>query len=121
MLLLKGSFVSAFLLVISLIANVEAANGFSKRLVPPQTPATDPFYQAPAGYQFLAPGTVIRSRSFIPAGLGLIVDILSVRSYQVLFRTNGINNKPIVSVVTILSPLLAPNDRFVSFANEEDR
>jgi len=82
----------------------------------PVVPAQDPFYQPPAGFESKAPGSILRTRTVNLSFLGLIPD-LSVQAYQLLYRTNSINGSAIAGVTTVFKPLIAKNDRFVSFRN----
>ena len=84
----------------------------------PQSPATDPFYQPPAGYENEEPGTILRQRSITVAFLGLIPD--PVEAYQLLYRTTAINGSAISTVTTIFKPTNPKTDRFVSFHTAYD-
>lgn len=85
----------------------------------PETPATDPFYQPPAGLASTAPGTILRNRTVVPSFLGVIPD-LGVAAHQLLYRTTAINGSAISTVTTIFIPANAKSDRFVSFHTAYD-
>lgn len=68
----------------------------------PLPPATDPFYDAPAGFQHAMPGTVLRSRDVELAFLGLIPQRL--HATQLLYRTVDRNHVPQAGVTTVLVP-----------------
>lgn len=83
-------------------------------------PSQDPFYHPPAGYESAAPGTVLRSRSILPASFGLI-PLIGVTGHQLLYRTNGaIDNSPGVTVTTVLQPLGSVSNVLVSYQFAED-
>ncbi|KAG9750932.1 hypothetical protein KCU73_g6457, partial [Aureobasidium melanogenum] len=58
-------------------------------------PQYDPFYDAPAGYQDQAPGSILRTRRVVTSYLGLIPD--GVQAWQLLYRTTAINGTAISS------------------------
>ncbi|KAJ5216136.1 uncharacterized protein N7498_002543 [Penicillium cinerascens] len=84
----------------------------------PLTPADDPFYQTPAGFESEEPGTILRQRSISVSFLGLLPD--PVDSYQLLYRTTAINGSAIATVTTIFKPSNAMTDRFISFQTAYD-
>jgi hypothetical protein len=84
-----------------------------------QTPDKDAFYAAPHNVQSLAPGTIIRTRGVQTSFLGVIPN-LSVKSYQLLYRTTATNGSAIASATTVFMPLVAMKDRFVSFHTAYD-
>ena len=84
----------------------------------PGIPSTDAFYQPPAGFEQTTPGTILRNRPVVVGFLGLIPD--PVEAYQLLYRTTAINGSAIATVTTVFKPLLAHNDRFVSFQTAYD-
>lgn len=75
----------------------------------PRTPAEDPFYQPPAGFEYAEPGTVLRSRDVELAFLGLIPQQLSAT--QLLYRTIDRNGAPHATVTTVLVPATADADQ----------
>ncbi|KAK5117862.1 hypothetical protein LTR85_008636 [Meristemomyces frigidus] len=82
-------------------------------------PATDPFYQPPAGYEAEEPGTILRTRSIVASFFGLLLD--AVEAHQLLYRTTAVNGTAIATVTTGFKPLLgAATDRFVSFQTAYD-
>lgn len=68
----------------------------------PLRPREDPFYVAPAGFEELAPGTVIRSREVRLGLLGLIPQRVS--AWQLLYRSSDLDGAPEVTVTTVLLP-----------------
>lgn len=68
----------------------------------PVLPSKDPFYQAPAGFQHAAPGTVLRSRDVELGFLGLIPQ--RVRAAQLLYRSTDRHGEPQAAVTTVLVP-----------------
>ncbi|MEV6361278.1 lipase family protein [Nocardia asteroides] len=65
-------------------------------------PDDDPFYRAPAGFEQLPEGTVLRWRPIDLAAFGLIP--LKVTAWQLLFRTTELNGQPDASVTTVIAP-----------------
>jgi hypothetical protein len=90
----------------------------SQLITPPLLPSLDPFYQPPAGFASQAPGAILRSRKIETAYLGLIPD--QVQAWQLLYRTIAIDGSAIATVTTVFKPLVAKNDRFVSFHTAYD-
>ncbi|KAF2211977.1 hypothetical protein CERZMDRAFT_112261 [Cercospora zeae-maydis SCOH1-5] len=82
-------------------------------------PASDPFYDPPAGFESASPGEILRTRTITPSTFGLI-STLGVQSYQLLYRTTAVNGSAIAAVTTIFNPLGAKTDRFVSFHTAYD-
>ena len=66
---------------------------------PPQkrvlTPATDPFYVPPSGFEAQSPGTILRTRTVVTSFLGLLPT--GVQSYQLLYRTTSANGESLSS------------------------
>ncbi|KAI4735342.1 LIP-domain-containing protein [Aureobasidium sp. EXF-12298] len=81
-------------------------------------PQYDPFYNAPAGYQKKAPGTVLRTREVATSYIGLIPE--AVQAWQLLYRTTALNGTAIAAATTIFKPLIFKPDRFVSFQTAYD-
>jgi triacylglycerol lipase len=65
-------------------------------------PGADPFYQPPSGFEDAEPGTVLRSRDVQLAFLGLIPQ--RIRATQLLYRTTDMNDEPLTTVTTVLTP-----------------
>ncbi|KAJ5991274.1 hypothetical protein N7499_011932 [Penicillium canescens] len=105
-----------FMALLSIASALPAAD-VSVRAVP-QDPSTDPFYQPPAGFESKAPGTILRQRKISASFFGFIPN--PVKAYQLLYRTTAINGSAIATVTTIFKPLIAKNDRFVSFHTAYD-
>jgi hypothetical protein len=85
----------------------------------PESPATDPFYQPPEGFESTAPGTILKQRSVVAAIFSIIPD--PVEAHQLLYRTTAINGSAIATVTTVFKPLGAPKtDRFISFHTAYD-
>ena len=69
---------------------------------PVTPPERDPFYTAPDGWETVACGTVLRTR---PVRLALFGRLRQrIDSWQLLFRTRDLENRPHVSVTTVLLP-----------------
>lgn len=98
------------------VTSARPAGRFSRGL--PQAPSDDPFYQPPAGFESLEPGTILRNRTINAGFLGLIPD--PVEAYQLLYRTTAINGSAIAEVTTIFKPVAPKTDRFVSFQTAYD-
>jgi hypothetical protein len=69
----------------------------------PESPRTDAFYRAPAGYEQAAPGQVFASRP-VEVRLGGAPTSSSVDAYQLLYRTNDAHGRPVANVTTVLVP-----------------
>lgn len=82
------------------------------------TPANDPFYVPPSGFESAKPGTVLRERRIVAAFFGLIPDPIDAR--QLLYRTTAIDGSAIATVTTIFKPLFAKKDRFITFNTAYD-
>lgn len=87
-------------------------------VVTPLLPSVDPFYQPPAAYEDDAPGTILRTRQVVTSYFGLVPD--GVQAWQLLYRTTAINGSAIATVTTVFKPLVAKDDRFVSFHTAYD-
>ena len=70
----------------------------SARHARPQRPAEDPFYLPPAGFERVAPGTVLRTRDVTLGFLGLIPQ--RIAATQLLYRTTDMNGHPEAAVTT---------------------
>ncbi|KAH0305056.1 LIP-domain-containing protein, partial [Aureobasidium melanogenum] len=81
-------------------------------------PEYDPFYDAPAGYQDKAPGSILRTRKVVTSYFGLIPD--AVEAWQLLYRTTAINGTAIASATTVFKPLNPKQNSFVSFHTAYD-
>lgn len=106
-------FVSLFMLVAFL-----AGSSIGQLITPPLLPSLDPFYQPPAGFESKEPGAILRTRKVATAYFGLIPN--PVQAWQLLYRTNAVDGSAIASVTTVFKPLVAKNDRFVSFQTAYD-
>lgn len=69
---------------------------------PPLPPRADPFYEPPAGFEALAPGTVIRAREVRIALFGLVPQAVS--AWQLLYRSSDLHCRPDAAITTILLP-----------------
>ncbi|OAA60026.1 Lipase, secreted [Cordyceps fumosorosea ARSEF 2679] len=104
------------LLAAALVAPLASALTIpEKRLT---TPANDPFYVPPAGFESAKPGAVLRDRRIIASFFGIIPDPIEAR--QVLYRTTAIDGSAIATVTTIFKPLFAKSDRFIAFNTAYD-
>lgn len=86
-----------------------------KRII---TPANDPFYVPPSGFESSKPGAVLRERPVVASFFGLIPAPVDAR--QVLYRTTAIDGSAIATVTTIFKPLFAKKDRFIAFNTAYD-
>ncbi|MCO5549599.1 hypothetical protein L7F22_003071 [Adiantum nelumboides] len=81
-------------------------------------PQNDDFYASAPGYQNAKNGDVLKSRQVVIGVLGLLPE--PVEAYQVQYRTESVNRTAITSVTTIMKPVAAKTDKFVSFHTAED-
>lgn len=65
------------------------------------TPDQDPFYRAPADIASYPPGRIVASREVIPNVGPLPV---SVRAWQLAYRSTDQHGQPILAITTLLSP-----------------
>lgn len=84
----------------------------------PQDPATDPFYSPPAGFEGVAPGTILRSRPIAASFFGIAPN--RVQAFQLLYRTTAVAGSAIATVTTVFRPYRAFSDRFISFHTAYD-
>lgn len=63
------------------------------------TPLGDPWFDPPAGYENLSPGTVLDTRTVSVGPL-----VTPVTSTQILFRTNDSKDQPVAGTTTIIVP-----------------
>ncbi len=82
------------------------------------TPANDPFYVPPSGFESSKPGAVLRERPIVASFFGLIPEAIDAR--QLLYRTTAIDGSAIATVTTIFKPLFAKKDRFIAFNTAYD-
>ncbi|KAJ5899565.1 hypothetical protein N7495_004309 [Penicillium taxi] len=82
------------------------------------SPAADPFYNPPVGYESEVPGTILRQRNISAAVFGIIKD--PVKVYQLLYRTTAVNGSAITTVTTVFKPSYGKKDRFISFQTAYD-
>lgn len=91
-----------------------------RRAQKPLTPAYDPFYLAPEGWEKAKPGTVLAHRAIQP-GFTSKNKINLDSAYQLLYRTNGIDeNDPIYTATTVLVPANARKDKLVLILAYQD-
>ena len=65
-----------------------------------ELPADDPFYAPPEGFEAAEPGTVFRQREVEVALFGIVGQ--QVDAWQLLYRSNDLNDRPQVTVTTII-------------------
>lgn len=82
------------------------------------TPANDPFYKPPAGFEAKDPGTVLRERRIIASFFGFLPQLIDAR--QLLYRTTALDGSAIATVTTIFRPPFAKTDRVVTFNTAYD-
>ncbi|KAL3475713.1 secretory lipase-domain-containing protein [Aspergillus californicus] len=87
----------------------------------PLTPAEDPFYQPPPGWESTAPGTILRHRTppFPIAAFGLAQVNLDA-THQILYRTTDSFGEPITTVTTVLVPHNADYTKVLSYQVAQD-
>lgn len=68
----------------------------------PLLPVEDPFYLAPADFERLPAGTLLRSREVEVAFLGVVPQ--KITAWQLLYRTADMNGTPEAAVTTVLLP-----------------
>ncbi len=103
-----GPIVTPFLALVLILSNPGsvAADPISDFLTPAQSPALaaatplgDPWFDPPAGYETLSPGTVLDTRVVSVGPL-----VTPVTSTQILFRTNDSKDRPVAGTTTIIVP-----------------
>ncbi|KAJ3495300.1 hypothetical protein NLG97_g3495 [Lecanicillium saksenae] len=82
------------------------------------TPANDPFYVPPSGFESSKPGAVLRERRIVASFFGFIPD--PIEAHQLLYRTTAIDGSAIATVTTIFKPWFAKRDRFIAFNTAYD-
>ncbi|KAJ2964579.1 hypothetical protein NQZ79_g571 [Umbelopsis isabellina] len=115
-----GSIVSALAyasLMLSAAGSAEASP--VRRFLP--WPQNDPFYSPPSGYQFRAPGTVLRTRT-IPSPLATMESytLNYTNAWQILYRTTDVRGKAIATVTTLIQPKNPDNTKLLSYQFAED-
>lgn len=83
----------------------------------PPPPAGDPFHDCSAPLTDRAPGEILRSRPVPYGAPGLATPIASTR---VLYRTTDQQDRPAVTVATVLRPLVPGPTRMISFHTAYD-
>ncbi|WP_371831241.1 lipase family protein [Rhodococcoides corynebacterioides] len=83
----------------------------------PPPPSTDPFREWSAPLTDRAPGEILRSRPVPYGAPGLATPIAST---QVLYRTTDQQDRPAVTVATVLRPLVPGPTRMISFHTAYD-
>lgn len=71
------------------------------KLLPIPVPDDDPWYDDPPNLRGYAPGQIVRSRVVQTRFVGLPVPVFSK---QLLFRSNDVHGRPIVTATTVLIP-----------------
>lgn len=86
----------------------------------PVCPSQDPFYIPDDDFHVFPSGTILRWRrsAQVPAFALFKIDIEA--SYQLLYRTSDTHGNPIATVVTVLVPHDAANDKLLSYQIYED-
>ncbi|MGU3436217.1 lipase family protein [Actinomycetes bacterium M1A6_2h] len=98
--------VAAAVAVMAMGSGVAAADPIGDLVTPPRdaasyepTPLGDPFFDAPAGFENAAPGTIFTTRPVAVPKLSQ-----PVTATQYLFRSTDSKDRPIVAATTILVP-----------------
>lgn len=105
-----------FVLPSTLAAPVDRTSTLESRALPP---AFDPFYTPPTGWESQPVGTILDSRTIIPATLGVFPNI-GLQGWQILYRTEGAQGEPLATVTTVLKPFGAKQDRLLAYTFAED-
>lgn len=82
------------------------------------SPATDPFYAAPANLAAVAPGTVLRSRAVQLTTFGVFP--LNIQAWQLLYRSTTYDGQPQAVATTVLLPGSGKPRGLVSYQIAED-
>jgi hypothetical protein len=96
-----------------------AAEPVAEAALPP--PQSDPFYQAPKGFEATAPGEILRTRQVTTTAFAQFRQ--HAMAWQVLYRTTGSQGQPEATVTTVFEPAGAKlSDRrpLVSYQVAED-
>lgn len=86
----------------------------------PPAPENDPFYDQPAQFPDVAPGTILDSRESKVRAFTLP---LPFRAWQVKYASRDAQNRPIAAVATVIQPENGPppgNRKLVSYQTAED-
>lgn len=83
----------------------------------PLPDSKDPFYRYDRPLKDIPPGTVLRRRDITPMLPSLATPF---KASQVLYRTTKTNGDPVVTVATVLKPLLAQGARILSYQTAYD-
>ena len=82
----------------------------------PLLPTEDPFYNPGIGtFEDTAPGTILKSR---PVSIGSLIPGATTAlaaAYQLLYRSTDTHGNPSYAVTTVMIPIGAKLDRFLSF------
>lgn len=86
----------------------------------PVPPADDPFYTPSAGWESLAPGSIIKSRP-LPNAIGILILQEKVNEgYQILYRTTDAHGNPSYTVTTVLVPYNPDYTKVIQYHIAED-
>lgn len=79
-------------------------------------PKDDSFYKPPADFASKPLGSYLKHRSISPSTQGFIPSWFFLKAYQVLYRTQDLNGKPIAATTTIIYNTVWPKkDALLSF------
>ncbi|CAM0136328.1 hypothetical protein VKS41_006866 [Umbelopsis sp. WA50703] len=115
--ILLGRAIQAFIGVGFLLSEVSAAP-MRRDVV---TPANDPFYTPPAGYESYPPGTVLRTRP-VPNKLAAFSAFPQnmANAWQVLYRSADALGNPEATVTTVMEPHNGDPSKLLSYQTAED-
>uniref|UniRef100_A0A060T660 ARAD1B08712p n=1 Tax=Blastobotrys adeninivorans TaxID=409370 RepID=A0A060T660_BLAAD len=86
----------------------------------PLCPSQDPFYIPEDNFNVFPNGTILRWRRSVQVPALAVFKIDIEASYQLLYRTSDTHGNPIATVVTVLVPHDAANDKLLSYQVYED-
>ncbi|KAI8066375.1 secretory lipase-domain-containing protein [Gongronella butleri] len=83
----------------------------------PIEPASDAFYQPPAGFENAAPGTILKTRVLPPGDIAVLGVLPQYYEsvHQFLFRTKDALDQPAATVATLIIPFNAKRDTLLSY------
>ncbi|KAL4929000.1 secretory lipase-domain-containing protein [Aspergillus undulatus] len=110
-----------FFLLAPFLTATAALPSAAVRQTGPLTPAEDPFYTPPSGWESTTPGTILAHRAppFPIAAFGL-AEVNLDASHQILYRTTDSFGDPITTVTTVLVPHNADYTKVLSYQVAQD-
>ncbi|WFD34148.1 hypothetical protein MCUN1_000984 [Malassezia cuniculi] len=106
--------------LLTVVAALPRARPLNRRGSEPLPPTVDPFYVPPANWLDAKPGDVLKWRTITP-GFTQLNHMNVDKAYQILYRSNGINNDvPMTTVTTVLVPHNAHKNSLVLMMPYQD-